>query len=283
VSAHAVAAASGCCCQVDGTPCSPIDASVESAKPIYDTLTLAVQASSSFSYVGCCGETGTASSTLAQFTLQRISGNLWQSQPVQVGTHLGTSANCIYLNPCCSPCPDVPGSECLRPVDFGITSPLYCNSQVFEDEIGICGDCTCFTYYPDYGVCDEPSFSAASTLIRTNAPGTSVPLVAVATLLLGGIRWQLTITVSQDGSACPAGISLNYAAFVSNDQHAIYLPAVAAFKDCRFPGDGPKGTYSTGGPSSYSRFSTYPCVEGSPSATQWAQSSWTIGATATVT
>ena len=281
MSAHAVAAAAGCCCQVDDTPCTPVDAATESAKPIYNTLSVSLQASSVFSYAGCCGETGNASVSMSQFTLQRIAGNLWRSQPVQVGTHVGSAANCVSLNACCSPCPNIPNSECLRPWDFGSTSPLYCTADAFEDEIPICTDCTCYTYYPDAGICDEPSFSAASTLIRTNVPGTSVPLLAVAQLQLQGICWYLTVFVTQDGSGCPGSIATNYAAFVSNDNHVLYLSSLLATKCCRFPGDGPMGAYATGG-QQYSQFSTYPCPDNLPSSTQWALSSFTIAPTATV-
>lgn len=281
MSAHAVAAAAGCCCQVDDTPCTPVDAATESAKATYNSLSVTLQASSTFSYVGCCGEAGSASVAMSQFSLQRITPSLWRSQPVQVGTHAGVAANCISLNACCSPCPNLPGSDCLRPFDFGPTSPLYCTADVFEDEVPICEDCTCYTYYPDAGICDEPSFSAASTLLRTNVPGTSVPLVAVAQLQLQGICWYLTVFVSQDASGCPGSIATNYAAFVSNDNHRIYLSSVLATKCCRFPGDGPRGTYNTGGESD-SRYSTYPCADNLPSSTQWALSSFTIAPTATI-
>ena len=114
MSAHAVAAASGCCCAPAPTPCTCQEYGLASAGPDFDTLHVSGRVLTSYSGADCCDAQLTGGSSFDGATIVRAAAPFsgWNIQKQQVcpglflgpviGSALTTVGRCTYVSPCCN-------------------------------------------------------------------------------------------------------------------------------------------------------------------------------------
>ena len=275
MSAHAVAAASGCCCAPAPTPCicTEYGQASDPADPLFATLQVSGAFIITVGGTDCCGAqpSGGGSFSGATLTYSYPAGR-WLS-PISIsggsvphveviGTVSSSVGNCTYTAPCCSytGCPEV-----LRTVTHSRLPIWYCAETLVYVPQDVCAGVVC--------ACDEGGIPCGGNCppavfdpFPTAEPEDLVLFITGIELRvcpIGTTQAQSWVRIT--GSAGP--ISAFRDGQPCQWQGTTALPLsfdLIYVKECRFPGDSVKGTYQwidylNGGPPTQVSTFTVPC------------------------
>ena len=284
MSAHAVAAASGCCCAPAPTPCTCLEYGQASSGEDFEQLQVSGAVSLSYSGADCCGARLMGGALFGGATILRIppgpfGGSGWNIQKQQVcpGLELGdvigsatsTTGRCTYRAPCCNytGCPAVERLVVESELPLWWCEDTYrlvpqdpCQGVVCAcDEGGVpCGGNCPPAQFPEYPTADESAILIAVQNVWLTVCGIGgVPgnLVQAKSYLQIELA-QISERTYRNCEPCGAGfnaVPLTYTMFYE--------------KLCRFPGDTVRGTYVwsdalNGGPPSQVRSFSAACPDG---------------------
>jgi hypothetical protein len=255
MSAHAVAAASGCCCAPSPTPCTCIEYGTASSGVDFERLEVSGAIAMDLYGVDCCGAElrGNAMFGGATIFRQTVPFFGWTA-PVSVicpqlsyppigdviGSVSSTVGLCTYRAPCCpyTGCPQVE-----RTVTHSALPWFWCAEEVQYVNQDICAGVLCS--------CDEGGIPCGGNCLRTifDPYPTAMPEEYVIALTDVEVR-VCPIGTAQAQSwlriACTAIPARVYRGCESCVIEGPSLPLtfnLVWVKECRYPGDTVKGTY----------------------------------------